>query len=242
MKPQFLTPGGSIISTFPRALDSYAVFSGTSMSCPLAAAIYALLLNVRGTKDPKTLESVISSAFKPILWEFGVDSELGPYLAPAPQQGAGLVQAWDAAYATTLFGVSSISFNDTERFVPTKNFSIHNTGSESLTYNLGHVPAGIVYTFGTDGSKRPLRLAYTAPVGIFASLAISPSEITIPAGERRFITVTATPPAGLDLERLPVYSGYITINSTDGTALSLPYLGVAGTQPLDPHHRQLHRP
>ncbi|GAB1315592.1 hypothetical protein MFIFM68171_05802 [Madurella fahalii] len=228
LKPQFSAPGGLILSTYPRALGSYAVLSGTSMSCPIAAAIYALLINVRGTKDPETLENIVSSTSKAIIWNPGSLNQSGPYLAPVPQQGGGLMQAWDAAYAKTLLGVSSISFNDSEHFVATRNFSIHNTGSASLTYKLANVPAGTVYTFGTDGSKKPLALPQTAPVGTFASLNFSSSEITIGAGERRFITVTATPPTDLDAERIPVYSGFITINGTDGTALSLPYLGVVG--------------
>jgi len=229
LKPQFSAPGGLILSTYPRALGSYAVLSGTSMSCPIAAAIYALLINVRGTKDPKTLENIVSSTSKAIIWNPGNLNQSGPYLAPVPQQGGGLMQAWDAAYAKTILGVSSISFNDTEHFDGSKNFSIHNTGSSALTYKLGNSPTGTVFTFGTDGSKRPLTLANTAQVGRFASLNFSSSEITIGPGERRFVTVTAIPPADLDATRIPVYSGYITINSTDGsTALSLPYLGVVG--------------
>lgn len=229
LKPQFSAPGGLILSTYPRALGSYAVLSGTSMSCPMAAGIYALLIQVRGTRDPKTLENIVSATSKAILWNPGSLDQSGPYLAPTPQQGGGLMQAWDAAYAKTILGVSSISFNDTEHFAGTKNFSIQNTGSQSLTYKLANVPAGTVYTFGTEGAKRPLTLPNTSQVGTFASLSFLPAEITVPAGERRFVSVTATPPSGLDVERVPVYSGFITLNATDGTALSLPYLGVAGS-------------
>lgn len=229
LKPQFSAPGGLILSTYPRALGSYAVLSGTSMSCPIAAGIYALLIQVRGTRDPKTLENIVSSTSKAVIWNPGSLEQSGPYLAPAPQQGGGLMQAWDAAYAKTILGVSSISFNDTEHFAGTKNFSIQNTGSQSLTYKLANVPAGTVYTFGTEGAKRPLTLPNTSQVGSFASLSFLPAEITVPAGERRFVSVTATPPSGLDVERVPVYSGFITLNATDGTALSLPYLGVVGS-------------
>ena len=46
VKPQFSAPGGYILSTYPLALGAYAVLSGTSMACPLTAAVYALVANV----------------------------------------------------------------------------------------------------------------------------------------------------------------------------------------------------
>ncbi|KAK8139466.1 subtilase [Apiospora sp. TS-2023a] len=45
---------------------------------------------------------------------------------------------------------------------------------------------------------------------------------------RRFNSVTATPPA-VNATRLPVYSGYVAINETNGENLSLPYQGIAGS-------------
>lgn len=38
-----------------------------------------------------------------------------------------------------------------------------------------------------------------------------------------------TPPEGLNADRLPVWSGYIAMNGSDGTSLSLPYQGVTGS-------------
>ncbi|KAK4118416.1 subtilisin-like protein [Parathielavia appendiculata] len=225
VKPQIAAPGGLILSTYPRALGAYAVLSGTSMACPLAAGVYALLMNVRGTKDPKTLENLLSGTAHPNV--FRVEGESLPFLAPVPQQGAGLIQAWDAAHATTLLSVSSLSFNDTDNFNPVQNFSISNTGKIAITYKLSHVGAAMVYTF-RDGSITPTEFPGDL-TGDFASLSFSPSEFTIDAGHRKIVTVTATPPKGVDTKRLPVYSGYIAINGTDGSALSLPYLGVAGS-------------
>ncbi|KAL2270598.1 hypothetical protein VTJ83DRAFT_2782 [Remersonia thermophila] len=225
VKPQIATPGGLILSTYPRALGSYGVLSGTSMACPLAAGVYALIMNVRGTKDPKTIENLLSATSKPNLFRFSGQS--APFLAPVPQQGAGLIQAWDAAHSTTLLSVSSLSFNDTEHFAPVQNFTVHNTGKTEVTYSLGHHGAATAYTF--------LDPSFTTPVpfpGIltqeYASLTFATGDrFTLPPGHRKIVSVRVQPPA-LDAKLLPVYSGYVTINGTDGSNLSLPYLGVVG--------------
>ncbi|KAK4188619.1 putative protease [Podospora australis] len=227
-KPQFATPGGYILSTYPRALNSYAVLSGTSMACPLAAGVYALIMNVRGTKDPKTIENLLSSTAKPNLYRKDGVSPSG-LLAPVPQQGGGLIQAWDAAHATTLLSHSSLSFNDTDHFSPVQNFTISNTGKSSVTYSLGNVGAGTAFTFGSPGAITPVTLANVELSKDFASLSINPATFTLAAGQRKIVSVTATAPKGLDAKRLPVYSGYISINGSDSSALSLPYLGVAGS-------------
>ncbi|KAK0726701.1 peptidase S8/S53 domain-containing protein [Lasiosphaeria miniovina] len=227
VKPQFSTPGGMILSTYPRALGSYGVLSGTSMACPLAAAIYALIISVRKTKDPKTLENLISATAHPNVFQDGRNSY--PILAPVPQQGGGLVQAWDAAHATTILSVSSLSFNDTDHFKAVHSFDIQNTGKTDVSFSLGHIGAATAYTFATTADITP----DTFPNELDDSIATlsfgSSGSVAVAAGQTKTVQVTVVPPAGLDAKRLPVYSGYITINGSDGSAFSLPYLGVAGS-------------
>ncbi|KAK0631138.1 peptidase S8/S53 domain-containing protein [Bombardia bombarda] len=226
VKPQFSSPGGMILSTYPRALGSYGVLSGTSMSCPLAAAVYALLMNARNTKDPKTLENLVSSTAKPNFFSNGqTQSKL---LAPVAQQGGGIIQAWDAAQATTLLSVSSISFNDTDHFVPTRNFTVSNTAKKSITYSLKNVGAATGYTFQAEGDITPAAFP-NEMVASFATLSFAPATFTLAAGARQIVAVTAVAPTGLNAKRLPVYSGYVAINGSDGSGLSLPYLGVVGS-------------
>jgi len=229
VKPQFGAPGGLILSTYPSAKGAYAVLSGTSMACPLVAAIYALVMNARGTKDPRIIENALSATAKPSLFHNGQVSF--PYLAPVPQQGAGTIQAYDAAYVTTLLSESSLSFNDTDHHVGMHNFTIENHGRSSVIYTLGHVGAGTAYTFANETTIFPAQFpAELTTVERFASLTFTPdTNVVIPAGERRVIHVTATPPTGVNARLLPVYSGYITINGSDGAALSLPYMGVLGS-------------
>ncbi|KAI1078803.1 subtilisin-like protein [Whalleya microplaca] len=234
VKPQVGAPGGNILSTWPLALGGYSVLSGTSMACPLTAAVYALVSQVRGTRDPSILERLLSSTANPNIWAEGT----GDHLAPVPQQGAGLIQAYDAAYATTILSVASISFNDTVNFIPSANFTIENLGSDEVTYELGHVEAVTMYTF----NKGKLYPAYypNPTADAYATLGFSTSKVTIPAGQSAEITVSPTPPSGLDETLLPVYSGYVTINGTNGDSLSIPYLGVVGSMSnhtvLDPDY------
>lgn len=226
LKPQIATPGAYILSTFPTADGSYAVFSGTSMACPLMAGIYALLMSVRGTRDPLELESLLSSTANPNLFNDG--KKFFPYLAPVAQQGGGMVQAYDAAYATTLLSVSSLAFNDTDNMVSGKEFTISNTANTSITYTIRDVNAATAYTL-TAGSIFPdvFPNELTTTGGSLSFDVESP--FTIAAGERKVISVNCTPPVGLDASRLPVYSGYVVINGSDSSSLSLPYQGVAGS-------------
>lgn len=226
VKPTFSAPGANILSTWPLDLGGYSIQSGTSMATPFAAGVYALLIEARKTRDPVALQRILSSVAKPNLFNDGTTTS--NRLAPVAQQGAGLLQAFDAAKVTTLLGVQSIAFNDTDHFVEEPSFNITNTRTTAQTYQLGYVNTLTMYTFEDtvdwfmSGFPNPLAEGY-------ATLSFASTSITVPAGASVNITVTATPPAGLDAGRLPVYGGYITLNSTSGENLSISYAGVAGS-------------
>lgn len=225
VKPQYGTPGGTILSTYPVALGKYAVISGTSMATPLMAAIYALMHEVRGTLDPALLEKLFSSTADPQL--FHDTFAFSDFLAPVPQQGAGLVRAYDAAYTTTIVEPTSLSFNDTAHFAGVFNITIRNLGDEKITYDISHVPTVSMYTLEQDNIFPmwfPNEIADT-----HASLEFGDDQVTVPAGRSLAVDVAASPPAGLTATRLPVYSGYIAINGSDGSSFSVPYQGIAGT-------------
>ncbi|KAM0335150.1 hypothetical protein ACHAQA_000191 [Verticillium albo-atrum] len=230
LKPQFTAPGGGILSTWTFGQGDYAVHPGTSMSTPLVAGIYALVGQVRKTLNAQVLRNVLASTAKPLPW-FDGETTHEDILAPVPQQGAGMVQAYDAAYATTLVDTSGFSFNDTDNFTPERTFTIENTASEAVTYTLGHAKAVTVYTFDPENLSSIARFP-PPTVDEWASVAFAEDTVTIPAGGSAKITFTLTAPSGLDGKRLPVYSGYITITPTgsdDKPRLTLPYLGVAGS-------------
>ena len=231
VKPQIASPGGNILSTWPQPLGSYAVISGTSMACPLVAGIYALIADVRGTFDPATLEALIASTAKPRLYNEGAGN--ANVFASVAQVGAGLVQAYDAAYATTLLSKSYLAFNDTDHLERTLSFTIKNLGKNTVTYTLGSVGAATAYTF--SDSIYPDLFPGLEVSDEYATISV-PKQVKVSPGGTGIVTVRVTPPK-IDGDRLPVYSGYITINGTNGENLSLPYNGAVGslysTQVLD---------
>jgi hypothetical protein len=202
------------------------------MACPLVAAVYALIAEVRGTLDPQTLESLIASTASPRLFNDGTATS--NFFAPVPQVGAGLIQAYDAAYASTLLSKSYLAFNDTDNLIPTLSFTVKNLGKKTVTYKLGSVGAATAYTFSSD--IYPDIFPGLEVAAQYATVRLSTSQITVPAGRSAEVYVTVKPPA-VDGKRLPVYSGYITLNGTNGENLSLPYNGAVGslhrTQVLD---------
>ncbi|KAM0272171.1 hypothetical protein ACHAQH_008849 [Verticillium albo-atrum] len=229
LKPQFTAPGGRILSTWTFGEGDYAVHPGTSMSAPLVAGIYALVGQARKTLNAQVLRNVLASTAKPLPWFDGTTTH-EDILAPVPQQGAGMVQAYDAAHATTLVSTSGFSFNDTDNFTPERTFTIENTADEAVTYTLGHAKAVTAYTFNTQSLLTISR--FPPPTADeWASVAFDKDTITIPAGASAEVTFNLTPPSGLDAARLPVYSGYITITASGSSAprLTLPYLGVVGS-------------
>ncbi|KAG6146199.1 hypothetical protein E4U28_000953 [Claviceps purpurea] len=224
-KPQYGALGGQVLSTYLRDKGMYAVFSGTSMSCPQAAGIIALIREVRGAIAPQEIQDLLSSNSNPQLFNNG--TKFFDYLAPVPQQGGGLLQAYDAAYSTTLLSPSGLSFNDTDQFAKSLNFTVRNTDKEPATYNITHMPAITMYTLANDSIY--VQIFPNEVVHAAATLKFSETSINLSGGETKTIEVSATPPEGLDAKRLALWSGYITINGTDGASLSLPYQGLTGS-------------
>ncbi|GJN84461.1 hypothetical protein PLIIFM63780_008018 [Purpureocillium lilacinum] len=223
-KPVVGAPGGAIFSTWTDG--EYYNTQGTSMSTPLTGAIMALILQVRGPTTPRSLNNLVSSTAKPQIWFDGTNAYPG-VLAPVPQQGAGLIQAYDAAYATTLLDPSSLSFNDTDHFADHLNFIITNKGHSAVTYSITHAPALTAYALDKNSiwaTPFPPEVSQD-----YATLVFSDIQVNLKPGSRKVISVSARPPSGIDDKRLPIWSGYIVINGTDGTALSLPYQGLSGS-------------
>ncbi|KAG6089177.1 hypothetical protein E4U30_008419 [Claviceps sp. LM220 group G6] len=225
-KPQIGTPGGGILSTLPVSMGSYGVMSGTSMATPLTAAIIALISEVRGTLNPELMTNLLSSTAKPS--QFNDGNNTYAEIAPAPQQGGGMVQAYDAAYTTSLLSPSSLSFNDTDHLATNLNFTIANKGSRAVTYKLDQIPSITMYALGQDGIS-PMSFP-NEPVNAQASLTFSQNSITLPAGHSAVVGVTAKPAAGaINPKRLALWSGYVTIKGSDGSHLSMPYQGLTGS-------------
>ncbi|KAI9164207.1 Minor extracellular protease vpr [Paramyrothecium foliicola] len=224
-KPQIGAVGGNVLSLYPRALGTYAVLSGTSMAYPQVAGILALIAEAKKTLDPATLEALIVANAKPSVFHDG----LTPLnlLAPVAQQGGGLIQAYDAAFASTLLNVASLSFNDTVNASLEQDFTIQNLGLHSISYRLSHLPAASAYTFAVAEDIDPMSFPndLTSEHG---SLSFSETNITIQPGQTVRVSVTGSPP-NLDARRLPVWSGFILLEGSDQSTMRLPYQGILGS-------------
>jgi subtilisin family serine protease len=225
VKPQFGAPGGNILSTWPLRLGGYAVMTSGLMATPFAAGVYALIGQVRGSFDPVELQSLLSTHSNPQL--FNDRTGFSEYLAPVPQQGAGLVQAYDAAYGQVIVTPESMSFNDTDNFIDNVDITLRNTGNTEVTYQLSHVPAITMYSLEADSPN--VAEFPNERVEVYASIEFDSDSVTIPAGGEVVVNVRPTVPSNLVATRLPLYSGYIAMNGTDGSSLSVPYIGLAGS-------------
>ncbi|POV99286.1 hypothetical protein PSHT_13599 [Puccinia striiformis] len=117
-QPGVLGVGGNVLSTYPVSEGSFAIASGTSISAPQMAGIAALVMSIQGKAiNPHEIYTRIASSATPVA-NF---SETG-ILESVCHQGAGLVNAWCAAMATT---------------VP-------------VSYTVDHVSAGTALAFGKN--------------------------------------------------------------------------------------------
>ncbi|CAE6463384.1 unnamed protein product [Rhizoctonia solani] len=221
LKPALSAPGGSIVSTWPVNLGSWAIESGTSMSTPFVAGSAALLLQVRGkNKDiAKAARSIFQNSAVPVKEKASNDS----LVETASHQGAGLVNVYDAIKNTASLVPSELLLNDTAHFKGERTLTLHNWGKKSVTYTFSHVPAGTAPTInGIEAILGPVPLVNGA-----AAVEIVPKKVTVHPGSTASVCVTIKPPTGLDPTTFPVYSGYITATGSDHTTLRSTYLGVA---------------
>ncbi|CAE6533031.1 unnamed protein product [Rhizoctonia solani] len=221
LKPAFSAPGGAILSTYPIALGSWEIASGTSMATPFAAGSAALLLQTHGktAATAKAARSIFQNTAIPVKWTAANNS----LIEVASHQGAGLLNVYDAIKNTGSLTPSELLLNDTTYFKGVHTLLVKNGGKQSVTYTLSHIPTGTANTIdGIEAILGPVPLTSSA-----ASVIIVPNKVTVPAGWSLPVIVTIKPPTGLDATTFPVYSGYIKATGSDGTTLQSTYIGVA---------------
>ncbi|KAM3433199.1 hypothetical protein MY4824_006122 [Beauveria thailandica] len=235
IKPSLGAPGLRVPAI--KMGNKYTTLSGTSLAAPFAAGIGALVADALATGsgsngslkiDADMIRSRLMSTAKP---QKGFKAK---GLISVIQQGGGLIDAWDAAHTTTLVEPPSLPFNDTEHRVPSLSLKITNKAESEVTYQLSSLHAPTINTVGYNTRIRAdpmvLERVYNAP----ADIKISQDSLTLGPGLSATVQVTAADPSGLDQARIPVWSGWIVVNGTDGSNLTVPFLGVAGSlRPLN---------
>jgi hypothetical protein len=178
------------------------------------------------TLSPRALTSLLTTTATPINFNDGHITY--NILAPVVQQGGGLVDAYAAAHVTTLIDQESIALNDTSNFKAAHTVTISNTGSSAQTYTFANLQAATAFTLSA-GQKIPV--AFPPPLSADpasgAAIRFEPERLTIGSNSSGQVTLHFMSPPGLNATMIPVYSGWVAINGSNGDTLSLPYAGIA---------------
>ena len=224
IKPVVSAPGGQILSTYLHTEGSYAVLSGTSMATPFTAGVVALYLQAKGKGiSPKVINAGLSATADPVKFNNGASTS--PWLTSIAQQGGGLINAYNFVHSGIAVTEANLAFNDTAHHVANAAFYVQNTGKTAQTYTLTHVGAANVYAFNAADTTMPA--VFPPPQDTkYANVVATPSTLTIKPGEKKRVTVSATPDASLNAALVPFYSGFINITG-GGESIHIPYGGAA---------------
>lgn len=195
------------------------------MATPFVAASYAL---VKSQLDlgVQQIRELLQSTSSPVVSAYYPD-----LLATAVQQGAGLINPYNAIKASTTVSPTEFSIGDTDDFVGNMlGFELVNGHSQSVTYKVTHNGAAMMeYSpFGIHPFLAQDPLWNTQPeYAVYAELEfINQNSVTVPAGFTGNFWFTITPPTDIDEAKIPVISGFIVITSSVGEEFTIPYAGL----------------
>jgi subtilisin family serine protease len=223
LSPTLAAPGVSIVSAGNGSGSGAAVMSGTSMAAPHVAGVAALAVQAHPNWTASQVATSLVNTSDP-------EKVTGSTVIDA---GEGLVDPAQAVTNTTIVtgdqyrtksgkvGEGTLSFGFTEpniAYLGTKTFTITNTGSSAVTYNLS-TKAG--------AGSRP------------ATVKLSTTKVKVAAGKSATVTValvmdarnigSSAPSDATDQFNLYQVSGDVVVTSAAGT-LRVPYLLVPRAQ------------
>ncbi|PFH48554.1 hypothetical protein AMATHDRAFT_76669 [Amanita thiersii Skay4041] len=223
-KPAVAAPGGNILSTLPLPLGGYGVQSGTSMATPFVAGSAGLLLQVRG-KD-RNVATGARTLFETTGRPVPSNKTEGFPFQTVSQQGAGLINVYDAIHYKTIVTPGELILNDTAHYQGFHTIIIRNPSSEFKTFQVSHVPAGTAETIQPKSI-----FAHLGPVPLnthSADVQLSQSSVFLPPGGMSVVLARISPPKDVDPSVYPIFSGFITFES-DTETLHVTYLGLAAS-------------
>jgi minor extracellular serine protease Vpr len=212
LKPDLGAPGGQIYATYPLEKGGYATLSGTSMSSPHVAGAVALLLEEKPDTEAHDVRAMLQNHADPAVWSLNPGSG---FIEPVHRQGAGMLDIDDTILATTSVSPGKLSLGESAAGGHEVTMTLHNEGTEALTYDVGHV--GALAT----GGLNPNSPGFYLPLGSLDA----PESVTVPAGGSTDVTVTIED-SGENL--LAQYGGYVTFTSETSGTMRVPYAGFDG--------------
>ncbi|KAJ3114738.1 hypothetical protein HDU96_001737 [Phlyctochytrium bullatum] len=239
IKPDFGGIGGEVYSTISKFASGgaapYAIYSGTSMSSPYTAGVAALILESYGSAKPtfEELRTKLQNAAVPQK-KFGYDA-----IDSVAYQGAGLLNAYNAATGKTTVFPSRLALNDTKNTKQHYPITVTNKNTVSIDYSVTHIPALTVTPFaaGDDATLTAADASYTKePATVLFSRnndRVPVLNFTLAPGASKSFNVHVQPPSTAIAGLFPVYSGYVVVNEKsasgfEGKLASVPYAGVVG--------------
>ncbi len=171
------------------------------------------------------VRDILTTTAKPVAltsWE----STPSGILDSVSKQGAGVVDVYEAVHHKTRVFPARLYLNDTKHANLRQTIELTNVGSTPQTYTLSHKAAGSLLSM--DSTSKFWR-SFPIPVDRqAASVTLSPPTLTLQPGAKGTVQLTFTPPT-LNSGQIPIYSGWIGVNSKgdpDLGSASVPYLGV----------------
>ncbi len=243
LKPEITAPGGNVYSS---TVDGgYGNMSGTSMATPHMAGAGAVMRQYVNEAFPELtsvqkqtlVNELLMSTAEPVIDSYGV--------AYTPRkQGAGLAQVSDAirtnGYITVgESGRTKAELGDSEEGVYDFTFTVHNMGTEDLTYDIGFIPLVAEAAAAEDGSlwilESSRELGADEFMASFSGDAVAENKVTVPAGATTDVAVHMELTDGgknnlMDFVNGIFMDGFIRLYPVDSDEpdLTLPYLGFYG--------------
>lgn len=214
LKPQIGAPGGNILSTWPLgAQGSYAILSGTSMATPFVSASYALVKSALPELSVDDIIALLQTNAKPLQWVW--DKSM---LATTVQQGAGMINVYDAIMSKTRVSPGQIAITDvSKKEWGIANVTVENKSGSPRKYIFEHQPAP--YT------SKDLDYREKNQQPIYGSIDL-PETIDLDPGESRTFNVRFHPPAsGIVPKKDPIIGGFIKVTSDNNEQQHIPYAG-----------------
>ena len=235
LMPDITGIGGNVYSCYDNG--KYGVMSGTSMSAPQIAGITALVMQRLYTIYPDAPDGSIRNLAEAILMSTAdpIISAVSRVEASPRQQGAGLVDAYEATSTTTYLTVAGgrpkAELGDSADGKYTFSFEIHNIGDEDKTYTLN---ASLLTEYAASAGGG-LYFMYGENIPLSGNVSFDKNKITVPAGGRTSVTVSIAL-SDSDKAYFANYwknggyvEGYVYLCNEEGASeLNLPFLGFYG--------------
>lgn len=191
------------------------------IATPFVSGCYALLKQAFPKLSIEELTNLFTTTAVPAKW-WG-DNEVTHAVS---HQGAGTINVWNAYNSGTKFKEGTVLLGETIGTVK-RSITFTNTLGRSKTFDITHVPAGLMQRTPYDDLDPVGFLRYGFPSKpIYAKVEFeTPTTVTLGPGESTTVSFVVSPPKGLDPDTIPQYSGYIRfISGRD--VYNVPYQGL----------------